>query len=361
MDDLELDDYMDDNLGEDTLATDALWAQAFDPARTSSSAPVLPQVATSSTQPQQASPQPPPRETPRPGPAHQCNPRPRRNAPAPSWLRNFETGEQAEMGEAELAEVGTGNYGSDDYGIGGGVDDLATNGAFAAVSVSRRKRENAAKLIPEEDCRQAYLDVVELKKKDKAADQSDPALHNAEDIDDEEDHGTAQGGWKSEGLKENYSKDAYERRNKHKGGDSFGLAEETKRVLPGLDRAGLDVLRNAVKGKSCAFPAMFFDLCFLKKVVDFLAQKVTEYVGFCTTPSDRRQARHEAKTTTKGHCEVPKIIVDGTEVPRVWSDARLWRDGYPRYHGHHAEKTDDGSLGCISTRQLPFGPELHAA
>ena len=95
MDDLELDDYMDDNLGEDTLATDALWAQAFDPARTSSSAPVLPQVATPSTQPQQASPQPPPRETPRPGPAHQCNPRPRRNAPAPSWLRNFETGEQA--------------------------------------------------------------------------------------------------------------------------------------------------------------------------------------------------------------------------------------------------------------------------
>eukprot|EP00904_Undaria_pinnatifida_P007340 jgi/Undpi1/3736/HiC_scaffold_16.g07105.m1 len=213
-----------------------------------------------------------------------------------------------EMGEAKLAEVGTGNHGSDDDGIGGGVDDLATNGAFAAVSVSRRKREDAAKLIPEEDHRQAYLDVFELKKKDKAADQSDPALHNAEDMDDEEDHGTAQGGWKSEGLKENDSKDAYERRNKHKGGDSFGLAEETKRVLPGLDRAGLDALRNAVKGKSCAFPAMFFDLCFPKKV--------TEYVGFCTTPSDRRQARHEAKTTTKGHCEVPKIIVDGTEVER---------------------------------------------
>ena len=68
-------------------------------------------------------------------------------------------------------------------------------------------------------------------------------------MDDEEDHGTAQGGWKSEGLKENDSKDAYERRNKHKGGDRFGLAEETKRVLPGLDRAGLDVLRSACEGQ----------------------------------------------------------------------------------------------------------------
>ena len=28
------------------------------------------------------------------------------------------------------------------------------------------------------------------------------------------------------------------------------FAEETKRVLPGLDRAGLDVLKKAVNGKS---------------------------------------------------------------------------------------------------------------
>ena len=41
--------------------------------------------------------------------------------------------------------------------------------------------------------------------------------------------------------------------------------------------------------------------------------QVTEYVGFCTTPSDRRQARREAKTMTKGRCEVPKVNVDGYE------------------------------------------------
>ena len=84
-----------------------------------------------------------------------------------------------EMGEAKLAEVGTGNHGSDDDGIGGGVDDLATNGAFAAVSVSRRKREDAAKLIPEEDYRQAYLDVFELRKKDKVRYNTEVAVYLA--------------------------------------------------------------------------------------------------------------------------------------------------------------------------------------
>ena len=140
----------------------------------------------------------------------------------------------------------------------------------------------------------------------QAADQFDPALHNAEDMDDEEDHGTAQGGWKSEGLKENDSKDAYERRNKHKGGDRFGLAEETKRVLPGLDRAGLDVLRNAVKGKSCAFPAMFFDLCFPQKVVDFLAQKVRAYLVLrsmrVNVSQHSRVYDDRGRTSCSSHC-----------------------------------------------------------
>ena len=72
-----------------------------------------------------------------------------------------------EMGEAELAEVGTGDYGSDNNGIASGVDDLATNGAYAAVSASRRNRQDLAKMIPDEDYRQAYLDVFELKKKEK--------------------------------------------------------------------------------------------------------------------------------------------------------------------------------------------------
>ena len=76
----------------------------------------------------------------------------------------------------------------------------------------------------------------------QAAHQSDPALPAVEDVEDKGDGGTAEGGWKIEGLNEEDSKDAYDRRNKHKGGERFGLAEETKRVLPGLDRGGLDVL-----------------------------------------------------------------------------------------------------------------------
>lgn len=107
----------------------------------------------------------------------------------------------------------------------------------------------------------------------QAAEQADSALPFVEDV-EEEDGGDVEGGWQSEGLDEDENEEAYDRRNKHKGGERFGLAEETKRVLPGLDRAGLDVLRNAVKGKSCAFPAMFFDLCFPVEVVDFLAAKV---------------------------------------------------------------------------------------
>ena len=59
--------------------------------------------------------------------------------------------------------------------------------------------------------------------------------------------------------------------------------------------------------------------------------QVTAYVGFCTTPSDRRQPRHEAKKTTKGHCQVPKGKVDGTEV-----------DGFDRTHVY-------GVLGILIT------------
>ena len=81
--------------------------------------------------------------------------------------------------------------------------------------------------------------------------------------------GGMEGGWKNEGLNKDDNKEAYDRRNNiHRGGKMFGLAEETKNVLPGLDRAGLDALRNAGKGKSCAFRAMFFDQCFPVEVED---------------------------------------------------------------------------------------------
>ena len=76
------------------------------------------------------------------------------------------------MGAAELAEIGTGNYGSDDEGIGGGVDDLVIKGAYADVSTSKRIRLETAKRIPEKNYRQVYLDVYELKKKAKVCYQS---------------------------------------------------------------------------------------------------------------------------------------------------------------------------------------------
>jgi len=76
------------------------------------------------------------------------------------------------MGAAELAEIGTGNYGSDDEGIGGGVDDLVTKGAYADFSTSERIRLETANRIPEKNYRQGYLDAFELKKKAKVCYQS---------------------------------------------------------------------------------------------------------------------------------------------------------------------------------------------
>ena len=110
----------------------------------------------------------------------------------------------------------------------------------------------------------------------QATEQSDPALPYTEDMEEEEDDGAMKGGWTSAGLPRDQNKEASDRRTKHQGGERFSLAE-TKKVLPGLDRAGLDVLRNAVNGKSCAFPARFFDLCFPEEIVDFLAEKVTVF------------------------------------------------------------------------------------
>ena len=110
-----------------------------------------------------------------------------------------------------------------------------------------------------------------------SGDQSDPALPYLEDTEEEEDDEAMKGSWTSAGLPRDQNKEASDRRTKHQGGERFSLAEETKKVLPGLDRAGLDVLRNAVNGKSCAFPARFFDLCFPEEIVDFLAEKVTVF------------------------------------------------------------------------------------
>jgi len=111
----------------------------------------------------------------------------------------------------------------------------------------------------------------------QATEQSDPALPYIEDTEEEEDDEAMKGSWTSAGLPRDQNKEASDRRTKHQGGERFSLAEETKKVLPGLDRAGLDVLRNAVNGKSCAFPARFFDLCFPEEIVDFLAEKVTVF------------------------------------------------------------------------------------
>ena len=110
----------------------------------------------------------------------------------------------------------------------------------------------------------------------QATEQSDPALPYIEDMEEEDDE-AMKGSWTSAGLPRDQNKEASDRRTKHQGGEMFSLAEETKKVLPGLDRAGLDVLRNAVNGKSCAFPARFFDLCFPEEIVDFLAEKVTVF------------------------------------------------------------------------------------
>ena len=109
----------------------------------------------------------------------------------------------------------------------------------------------------------------------QATEQSDPALPYTEDMEEEDDE-AMKGSWTSAGLPRDQNKEASDRRTKHQGGERFSLAE-TKKVLPGLDRAGLDVLRNAVNGKSCASPARFFDLCFPEEVVDFLAEKVTVF------------------------------------------------------------------------------------
>ena len=88
----------------------------------------------------------------------------------------------------------------------------------------------------------------------QATEQSDPALPYLEDTEEEEDDEAMKGSWTSAGLPRDQNKEASDRRTKHQGGEMFSLAEETKKVLPGLDRAGLDVLRNRCEREELRVP-----------------------------------------------------------------------------------------------------------
>ena len=86
-----LNDYADDNLGEDTPSSNALWSQAFGPdptsARPDAGIPQQPQQlsAATHTQPQEEQSQPRPQEPPQR--SQQGNQRPQRNVQPPSWLK----------------------------------------------------------------------------------------------------------------------------------------------------------------------------------------------------------------------------------------------------------------------------------
>lgn len=71
-----------------------------------------------------------------------------------------------------------------------------------------------------------------------------------------------------EGLPRDTESDAFKRRHKHVGGNRCSLSGALKDRLPKMDKGGLDILRNLIRGKDKSLPFKFFEECFPQKSQD---------------------------------------------------------------------------------------------
>ena len=74
--------------------------------------------------------------------------------------------------------------------------------------------------------------------------------------------------WQKEGLEDDENSAAYIARNKDRGGPRFHLAPTTLDTLPQLNRAGLRILRDAVRKCAGSFAFRFFTLACPPAVIE---------------------------------------------------------------------------------------------
>ena len=72
--------------------------------------------------------------------------------------------------------------------------------------------------------------------------------------------------------------DEFKRRNKHLGGDKFTLAPILLTQLPQLNKGGLSVARDFVRGKTKSLPFTFFEKAFPTEAQDIILEGVRSHV-----------------------------------------------------------------------------------
>ena len=72
--------------------------------------------------------------------------------------------------------------------------------------------------------------------------------------------------------------DEFKRRNKHLGGDKFTLAPILLTQLPQLNKGGLSVARDFVRGKTKSLPFTFFEKAFPTEAQDIILEVVRSHV-----------------------------------------------------------------------------------
>ena len=72
--------------------------------------------------------------------------------------------------------------------------------------------------------------------------------------------------------------DEFKRRNKHPGGDKFSIAPSLQTQLPQLNKGGLSVARDFVRGKTKSLPFTFFEKAFPTEAQDIILEGVRSHV-----------------------------------------------------------------------------------
>ena len=85
-------------------------------------------------------------------------------------------------------------------------------------------------------------------------------------------------GWKFGGLPDHPTSDELKRRNKHPGGDNFSLAPSLLTQIPQLNKGGLSVARDFVRGWTKSLPFTFFEKAFPTEAQDIILDGVRSHV-----------------------------------------------------------------------------------
>lgn len=73
--------------------------------------------------------------------------------------------------------------------------------------------------------------------------------------------------------------DNFKRRNKHQGGDRFSFAPSLLTQLPRLNKSGLSVARDFVRGKTTSLPFTFLEKAFPTEAQDIILEGMRAHVA----------------------------------------------------------------------------------